>query len=388
MKVRHGAFSLSALAASLLFAPVAQSQTAILGDTNGSAIVFPNVTFTGSCPATTPSVTVTGVTGQPHGVGFYGSDFALISDFNGSRVFNVQISTHSLLNIIDTSGIGDNGESSIGVAPSLQFAVAASGNKLFVMAAPFSAPTFTSITLPGSISSFQTQGVAFNAASRLFVGTSAGISVLDPPYTSIAFTIPGQAEGVAVSPDGNTIVSTGVFNNGSAVRIFTGPFSASSTPVLLTIPGTSGLDGIAFTPDGSRVLVVDALGGGDNIWSIAAPYTATSTVDKIPIPAGTGNLEDVSISADGNFLLATGNSGAAMPLVRAPFTTAGATACSVPVAGGRGAGAVRFLPVALQPPIGPPPASLPVPTLSEWSLAALGLLLALTTYVTLRRRGH
>jgi hypothetical protein len=389
MKLRLGALAFSALAASLLFAPLAQSQTAILGDTNGFALVFPNVTFTGSCPATVPSNTVTGITGTPHGVAYYGSDFALISSFGGSQVFNVQISTHAVLNTISTTTIGYNGQSSIAVAPSLQFAVMATGGTAYAMAAPFSSPTFTSVALPGSVASYQTMGIVFNSTNRAFIATSGGIAVLDPPYTSVAFTIPGAAEGIAISPDGNTILTTGVFNNGSVVRIFTGPFSSSSTPVNLTIAGTTGLDGITFTPDGSRALVVDGLGSQAFIYSIAAPYTASSTVDNIPIPAGSGALEDVTISADGNFLLATGNSGAVMPFIRAPFTASGATSCGITVAnGGRGAGAVRFLPVSLQPPIGPPPASLPVPTLSEWALAALGLLLALTTYVTLRRRGH
>ena len=388
MKLRLGALSFSALAASLLFAPHAQSQTAILGDTAGFALVYPNVTFTGSCPATTPSVQVTGVTGQPHGVAYYGSDFALISNFGASQVYNVQISTHATLNTISTSTIGYSGQSSIAVAPSLQFALMATGNQVFVMAAPFSAPTFTKLTLPGSVASYQTMGIVFNSANRAFIATSGGIAVLDPPYTSIAFTIPGLAEGIAISPDGNTILTTGVFNQGNTVRVFTGPFSSSSTPQNLVIPGASGLDGITFTPDGTRAVVVDGLSGTPAIYSIAAPYSSSSTVDTIAIPAGTGSLEDVSISADGNFLLATGNSGSAMPLVRGPFTTSGATACSLPVNPDRGAGAVRFLPVALQPPIGPPAPTLPVPTLSEWALAALGLLLALTTFVALRRRGH
>jgi hypothetical protein len=389
MKHRLGALSFSALAASLLFSPLAQSQTAILGDTNGFALVFPNVTFSGSCPASTPSVQVTGVTGQPHGVAYYGSDFALISNFSQSQVYNVQISTHTALNTISTSTAGYNGQSSIAVAPNLQVAIMATGNTAFIMNAPFSAPTFApNVTLPGSVASYQTMGIVFNAANRAFIATSGGIAVLDPPYTSVAFTIPGAAEGIALSPDGNTILTTGVFNQGNTVRIYTGPFSSGSTAQNLVIAGATGLDGITFTPDGSRAVVVDGLSAAAQIYSIAAPYSPSSTVDTIPIPAGTGSLEDVSISADGNFLLATGNSAAAMPLVRGPFTTAGATSCSVPVAGGRGAGAVRFLPVALQPPIGPPAPTLPVPTLSQWSLIALGLLLALSTYITLRRRGR
>ena len=103
MNLRRGALYSCALLALLPFAQGVEAQTAILGDTNGAAYVFPNVTFTGSCPATVASTPVTGVTGQPHGVGYYGADFALISNFSASQVYNVQISNHSLLNTISVS---------------------------------------------------------------------------------------------------------------------------------------------------------------------------------------------------------------------------------------------------------------------------------------------
>lgn len=388
MKLQHGAFGLSALAASLLFAPVAQSQTAILAatDADNQAYVFANVSFTGSCPATLPSTSVTGIGGRPHGVGYYGSDFALISNFSGSQVFNVQISTHTVLNTISTGGAGYNGTGSIAIAPNLQYAVMSGGSaSLIVMQAPFSAPTFTSVPLPGSVAGYQTEAIVFDANSRVYVGNSGGITVLDPPYTSVAFTMPiGGVESLAITPDGNTLLATSL---GSTVRIVTGPFSAASTAVTLPIPGASSLDGIVAAPDGQHVVVVQA-GGSSNIYSISAPYSASSTVSPIAVPANTASLEDVSISADGNFLLATGNSSSGpVLLVKAPFTT-GATACGINVGTGRGAGAVRFLPVALQPPIGPPPPTLPVPTMSEWALAALGVLLAFSAFATLRRRSR
>ncbi len=380
MKIQLGALRRSALALSLLaLSPWASAQTAILGDTNGSAYVFPNVTFSGACPATVPNATVTGVSGTPHGVGYYGSDFALISNFGAGQVFNVQISTHSTLNTIATSAAGYDGTSSIAVAPSLNYAVMVSGNTLVAMKAPFSAPTFTNVTLPGSMSGFQTEGIVFDATSRVYVAHSTGISVLDPPYTSIAFTIPGAAQSIAITPSGNQLLTTHLNNTG--VSIYTGPFSAASVPVTLPVPGGAALDGIVSTPDGTRVLVVDA--GSSNLFSIAAPYSAASIIDTIPLLTGTGTLEDVSVSADGLYALMTGNSGPAMPFVKGPFTTAGATVCQIPVTGGRGAGAVRFLPTGLQPPIGP--VAEVVPTLSQWALIALGLLIGLGTFGTLRR---
>ena len=154
----------------------------------------------------------------------------------------------------------------------------------------------------------------------------------------------------------------------------------------LTIPGSSGLDGVAITPDGSRALVTQGL-GGSAIYSIAAPFTATSAVEQIPL-AGMGATEDISISADGLYALTTGNSGSFMGMFRAPFTAAGATACQLPVTGGRGAGAVRFLPTALQPPVINPLVTPPadIPTMGVAGMAAMALLAGLLGMFGLRRR--
>lgn len=371
----------AALAVACALSPLASAQTAVLGSTT-QIFVYPLISFpAGSCPATVPVNTVTGGAGFTHGVGFYGSDFALVSYFGFSQMRNVQLSTANVLNTIDTSGIGYNGQSTIAVAPSLQFAIAATGSAAYVFQAPFSAPTATSIALPGSVASYQTQAIAFNGASRAFIAHSGGVSALDPPYTSIAFTFPGNFEAIAISPDGNTLMMTDLANT---VSIATGPFSAATTTVALNIAGASGVDGIAITPDGTRALVTNGL-GGSSIWSIAAPFTAASVVEQIQAP-GMNATEDISISADGLYALTTGNSGAAMGLFRAPFTAAGATVCSVPVAGGRGAGAVRFLPTALQPPVVPPAPPADIPTMGAAGMAAMALLAALLGMFGLRRR--
>lgn len=378
--LRNGA---AALAIACALSPLANAQTAVLGSTT-EIFVYPLISFpAGSCPATVPVNTVTGGTGFTHGVGFYGSDFALVSYFGASQMRNVQLSTATVLNTIDTSGIGYNGTSTIAVAPSLQFAIAAAGGTAYVFQAPFTAPTATSVSLGGgSVAGYQTQAIAFDANSRAYIAHSAGISVLDPPYTSVAFVIPGSFEAIAISPDYNTLLVTAL---SSTVSIFTGPFTAGSTPVVLNIPGSSGLDGVAITPDGTRALVTQGL-GGSAIYSIAAPFNATSAFEQIPL-AGMGSTEDISISADGLYALTTGNSGPFMGMFRAPFTAAGATACQLPVTGGRGAGAVRFLPTALQPPPGPPPGPpADIPTMGAAGMAAMAILAALLGMFGLRRR--
>lgn len=372
-----------ALAVAFALSPaLAGAQTAVLGNFQ-QVYVYPQISFpAGSCPATVPVNTVTGGAGASHGVGFYGSDFALVSYFNQSQIRNIQLSTGTVLNTISTSGIGYSGTGTIAIAPSLSHAIAASGNTAFVFTAPFTAPTTTTVTLPGSVAGYQTEAIVFNAASRAFISHSGGISVLDPPYTSVAFTIPGDFESVAITPDGNTLLAT---NLNAQLGIINGPFSAASTTAFLTIAGTL-LDGITVTPDGSRALVISA-SGTSPLYSIAAPFTPASTVDVIPFPAGLGSFEDISVSADGLYALATGNNGTNLGLIRGPFTTAGATSCQIAVAGGRGAGAVRFLPTGLQPPPGPPPPNpnVPVPAMSPAALALMALLTALLGVFGMRR---
>ncbi len=362
---------------------MALAQTAVLGNFQ-QVYVYPQITFpAGSCPATVPVNTVAGGAGSSHGVGFYGTDFALVSYFGQSQIRNVQLSTATVLNTISTSGIGYSGTGTIAVAPSLSFAIAATGGTAYVFQAPFTAPTTTSIALPGAVAGYQTQAIVFNAASRAFISHSGGISVLDPPYTSIAFTIPGDFEAVAITPDGNTLLAT---NLNAQLGIINGPFSAASTTSFLTIAGTA-LDGITVTPDGTRALVVSA-SGTSPLYSVAAPFTTTSTVDVIPFPAGLGSFEDVSVSSDGLYALATGNNGTNLGLIRGPFTTGAATSCQIPVTGGRGAGAVRFLPPGLQPPPPPPPPpvnQLPVPANTPAGLAVMALLLAMLGAFGMRR---
>lgn len=371
-----------ALAVAIALSPVfAGAQTAVLGNFQ-QVYVYPQISFpAGSCPATVTTNTVTGGAGSSHGVGFYGTDFALVSYFGQSQIRNIRMSTASVINTIDTTAIGYTGTGTIAIAPSLNHAIAVEGGTAYIFQAPFTAPTTSSIALPGFVASYQTEAIVFNAASRAFIAHSAGISVLDPPYTSIAFTIPGDFESVALTPDGNTLLAT---NLNAQLGIINGPFSAASTTAFLNIAGAS-LDGITVTPDGTRALAVSA-SGTSPLYSIAAPFTPASTVDVIPFPAGLGSFEDISVSSDGLYALATGNNGTNLGLIRGPFTTAAATSCQIVVAGGRGAGAVRFLPPGLQPPPPPPPTqTVIVPTTSPEGLAVMAALLALLGFFGLRK---
>ena len=329
-------------------------QPAILGAAGASdrAVVFPDA----NTPATQNLVALP-AGASPHGVAYFGSDNALISDFSNSRVFVVRISTATLLATISTAAAGYNGTGTIAVAPNLTAALAMGGNNsLKVIQGPFGASSpISSITLPGVINSYQTQAIVFNNAGRAFVYHSTGISVLDSPYSSVAFTIPVAGNSltgaIAITPDGNMLLTTDL--NSNLVRIFNAPFSATSTSTTLAIPGGNGLDGIMVAPNGTRAIVVSAF--LRHAAAISAPFTSSSAVATIPLPAGGGSngFEDVGISADGQIAILTGNSFSDPAVfVRAPFGATSVTSL-LPVNGvanpARGAGAVRFLPPGLAP---------------------------------------
>jgi hypothetical protein len=245
---------------------------------------------------------------------------------------------------------------------------------LWVIPSPFDhTATATMLALPSSASTPQTRAIAFDGTTgRAYIALVTGIAVVDPPYTSVAFTIPtsngvtgtpiGPVTGaIALSPDNATLVATrGTSGTGFApdLRIFHAPFTVASVPEVLTIAGAS-LDGMTFTPDGSKVLVVEnaqkptpAL---PRVYSISAPFSAASTVETLQFDAG-GNhdgFEDVDISADGQLAALSGGSETGDPLIvlKAPFTAAGFSFTKIDLpqfhdpysgTGGRGDGTARF----------------------------------------------
>ncbi len=331
---------------------VSNPQPAILAANSASnqIVVYPDA----SQPPPPTQKLVSGLPSDatPQGVAYYGKDNALISDRNHPRVFVVKVSTATVLATIDTSTAGYDGTGTIAVAPDLNTALASGrDNNVYVIRGPFNASsTVTKVALPGSIGTYQTQAIVFNNAGRAFVYNSVGISVLDAPYTSVAFTIPVNNLGsgaIGITPDGNTLLTTDF--DGNTLRIFSAPFSASSTSAALTFGNV--LDGVMVTPDGTKALVVDA--GSHNAYAVSAPFTSSSKVETLPLPAGTRTFEDVGISADSQIAILAGNSTSEAPVfVRAPFTAAGATSYYVPVNAtnpARGLGSVRFQPPGLAP---------------------------------------
>jgi hypothetical protein len=183
--------------------PLANPQPAIMGTIGDGnlAVVFPRPDL--NLPAPQQNVVSGLPTGsRPHGVSYFGSDRALISDFGNSRIFVVQISTNSLLATIETTGKYD-GTGTIAVAPNLNFALASSGNNLLLISAPFDASSSTTaVTLPGQIPSFQTQAIVHSSITPPASRCSTHLTPASPlPFRS------QPTKAAARSPSRRTAIS-------------------------------------------------------------------------------------------------------------------------------------------------------------------------------------
>jgi Calx-beta domain len=345
-------------------------------------VIFPDVS---GAPADPPRNYVTALNPAPIQLSTHG--LALVS---ANRALTTQISPPGI-NLIDTptSTLIDNfklpdpapnvhydGLGTLAVNPARTQVLALTDlSTLWVIPAPFdhTAPV-TMVALPSGGGTAQTRGIAFDATTgRAYLALHTGIAVLDPPYTSIAFTIPSSngtslIGGIALSPDGATLVATRGLSSSafaSDVRIFHAPFSAASVPQVLTIPGASP-DGLTFTPDGHKVLVVESNPQTPpmlpRVYAISAPYSSASSVDTLSFDTGGTHdgFEDIDISADGQLAALSGNSaGQNDPLIllKAPFTAGGFSFVKydIPPIGapydqpGRGAGTARFWSTAILP---------------------------------------
>lgn len=335
----------------------ANPQPAIVttGETSSRIVVFPDPE---NAPTTQLLVTGLPSNAVPHGASYYSTDYALVSDIGNSRIFVVKVSTAQLLDTIDTEATGYTGNGTLAVSPNQTVALALGDTgALNVIRAPFTGSSaITAISLPGNIAQYQTQAIVFNNAGRAFVYHTTGISVLDAPYTSVAFTIPysnSDSGAVAISPDGNTLLVTR-YEISNDVGIFNAPFSAESGYSTLYIDRATFLDGIKITPDGTKAIVVT--NNFSSAFAISAPFTESSLVENLPLPishdfgAGDAGLEDVAISPDGQSAILSGGSDFDPPvLIKAPFTAAGAVSTYLPIQGignpNRGAGVARFRPV-------------------------------------------
>jgi DNA-binding beta-propeller fold protein YncE len=333
---------------------------AIIGTISGSnqAILFPSPGAGLPAPIQVP---ISGIPpgAMPNAVAFFGTDGALVSDAHFHCVYVIRLSTRSVVSTIDTyppyngSSPTYDGSGTLVVSPDQQFALAQSAGPLTmaIISAPFGASSpITTVQLPGWNAGNEARGIAFDPAGRAFVYLNAegfaGISVLEPPYTTVAFTMvvgTAPANAITLTPDGSRLLVT---SGGSrVVKIFSAPYSAASIPVSLPMPGMTILDGIAATPDGEKVLVVSSTSA--RLLAIAAPFGPTSAIDEIPLNPAFGEFEDIDISADGRLAILTGGGllgppPEETPFVLAPFSAAAARVFSVRIPGGRGAGSVRI----------------------------------------------
>jgi hypothetical protein len=350
--VRHRVTSvLLVLGLAIAIWPAAAHAAGVVTTTFGGNQVVVYPTPNAGLPTPT-AIVVSGLPAgaQPHSVSCVGPDTCLVADAGNFRILVVRVSTASVVDTIATGGFSGSG--TVAINPAGTFALAADPvafvGQLLVIAAPFgSGSAITTVPLAGAIQPAGSNAIVFAPNGRAFVCTGGGIAVLDPPYAGIAFTIPlGTGCGeLAVTPDGNQLLAP--FD--THVNVFTAPFSGASAPAVLPLPEARGVVGVAVAPDGGTALVADV--SGTTVWAIAAPFGAASAVQPIPLPAGFGALREVAISPDGTLAILVG--GGANAFVRPPFTTAGATAFAVPVAGGNGLGGVTFLGPAGPPTTGP-----------------------------------
>jgi Calx-beta domain len=351
-------------------------------------VIFPDVS---GAPANPPRNYVTPLV--PFALSTHG--LALLS---ANRALTTQISPPGI-NLIDTPtatridnfslpdpalNVHYDGIGTLALNPARTQVLALTGlSTLWVISAPFDhTAAVTMVTLPSGGSTAQTRAIAFDQATgRAYLVLEAGIAVLDPPYTSIAFTIPssngvngefGPINGaIALSPDSATLVATrGLGSSGYAadVRIFHAPFSAASVPQVLTIPvAGASLDGLTFTPDGNKVLVVESMTQTapklPRVYAISSPYSSASSVDTLSFDTGGthAGFEDIDISADGQLAALSGGSGGnnePLILLKAPFTAAGFSFVKYDVPAiwapydqpGRGNGTARFWTAAIAAP--------------------------------------
>jgi hypothetical protein len=350
---------------------------------------------------------------KPHALALFSANLALAShaanmNGGGGAVDIIDTVQDQRLGSFAMAGYENDGYGTYAINPARTHMLVFSGlsnSLLFVVPAPFSESSIAStVLMPGRGGTAQTHAIVFdNVTGRAYVGHRAGISALDPPYASIAFTIPLPGAGgstvegraIALSPDNAALAST-LYEDGK-VQMLHAPFSAASTPTTLTVPNALALDGLEFTPDGTKLLVVDAhvpatqaptapwmtfsninanasglaaagpaatMGSRNTapdtasipqVFAISAPFDTNAPIEILAAgPSEAEGFEDIDISADGQFAALSGGTqtaGAPLVVLRAPFTTAGVTAYPIYIPplngsydslGGRGAGTARF----------------------------------------------
>ncbi len=363
---------------------------------------------------------------RPHGSAIVDVNRGLVADFDANRIFVIGLEPAQLVSTIPTPDY--RGLGTLAVSPDRSVALASGFEpRLTVIRAPFGPSSAqNTILLPAEVAGFATQNIAFDAQGRAYVRHVAGMSVIDPPYQTIAFTIPIDsvlAGGIAVTADGSRLITGYVvpesgldeapsqhaasdprsaLANLQMIEGNGGPPRAGLDVATLPLTASSTLDrielfrcncvaaGVAITPDSQRALLALLIfGAGDDddlVFSLPSPFTSPANLEALPLPPGfprAQGFEDIGISADGSEAMFVGQSAGSVPggvgglpalHISAPFTAAGAQSSVLNLPGGRGAGSVRYAPQGTLPPTEPPVVrSVPIAGLPGLLLLLLGV---------------
>ena len=329
---------------------------------------------------------------RPHGIAHITQDQALVADFGApARLYRVAVGSGTRLSTIAVPG-KTLGNGTIAVSPdgnTAIFAGEATINSVnlaqaVVLRAPFvDGGAQHTLAIPGVVQSFNTQAIAFAPDGRAFVCNAAGVSIVDPPYTSVAFTW-AQAETGGTScvlrRDGSRLAVTRR-NPGFGIAFYDAPFTAASVPTgVVSVPaGVGPVTAMGVSPDGTALLVAQTFRPTGSITPDARVFVLRQIAgppgvswEEIALPASiNGNVcsgdplcpgfEDMDISDDGTLALITGNSQSTTPLdpgdsgraplvaIRNPFDVATRQVFAITVGNpttpnhGRGSGSVRFV---------------------------------------------
>jgi len=330
----------------------------------------------------------------PHGASFRGGNEALFAEFQTPMLYRAALATPGTVEIISLTG-RTRGNGSLAARSDGRFVLSigesAPGGAGEAVVIDFTTgiPVVSPIVPALRVKSFATASIDFAPDGRAFVCHSIGVSVLNPPYTTVAFTmtfpiIVQSASMCRLTRDGSRLFVTRVLSETvasvNAVRTTTAPFSAASTFVEMPTPaGVQGLGPMAVSPDGQALIVGQQFlfppafsGVKARAFLLRAPFDANTAYQPIVLPPTTtginctaeGNaidcpgFEHIEVSDDGSLAILTGNSSSVVAnvpdrvpavFISNPFNDATRTARAVQIAPtapvpGRGSGAVRFQP--------------------------------------------
>lgn len=152
----------------------------------------------------------------------------------------------------------------------------------------------TAINLPGTPNSM----IFARSGAKAYLGTSAGIAVLDATANTVGLVDPFVGKALAISPDGNTVIFSNAANDpGTGQPIEpTGPAqrlvilnATNNTVQSFVLPGAVAA---AFTPDGFKAFVAVNTG---NVY-VFSPFLTLQTTLTVG-----GTNTDVTTLASGQF---------------------------------------------------------------------------------------